>query len=541
MPSLDLQQFGGIAPKLSERKLPDGVAITANNVRLESGDLDPLKVHLTDGDAEIKTGVVKSIYLYNNTWFSWLTDVDAIASPVAQDQYDRVYFTGDGKPKVTSNLIATGVGPDPQAAYDLGVPNPEQAPIVQSVDGVDPDPDNFVDDETRFYVYTYVTEYGEEGAPSPVSNVATVVDPAQTVTLTVPAPLTNTQNINRKRIYRTATTGSSTEFFLVDEIPVATTSYTDSVAGASLGVLLETDDFRVPPTNMQGLVLGPNGIAAGFAGNELLFSEPFLPYAWPNAYRRALEYDIVGIKVTATSFVVVTEGKPYIFSGVSPDAISEQQLELSQACVSKRSFVDMGNVVIYASPDGLVGIREGEAGLLTEKIFDKKSWATYQPETIHAYKYEDFYVGFYGDTNGDGAGTGGFMYDPETGQFTTFDTYATAGYNDLLEDELYFVQRTTGTNSVKIWEAASGNYSYTYKSKLHRITDSAFTCAKIHTDQPNNVNFKLWVDGVEEMNLSPITTEVFRLPARRGTDWQFEISGTGSVSRVTLATSMGEL
>ena len=217
MPSLDLQQFGGIAPKISERKLPDGAAVTANNVRLESGDLAPLKTH-TDISAELRAGVVKSIYQYGNDWFSWTTDVDAIGSPIARDVYDRVYYTGDGVPKVTSNLIATGVGADPQFAYDLGVPAPTVAPNIVTITGEDPDPENFSDDETRFYVYTYVTEYGEEGPPSPVSAVANVLSPDQTVTVGTSNPVSNTQNITAKRIYRTSTSGSFTGFFLVKEI-----------------------------------------------------------------------------------------------------------------------------------------------------------------------------------------------------------------------------------------------------------------------------------------------------------------------------------
>ena len=536
MPSLDLQQFGGLAPKIAERKLPDGAAQTSNNVRLESGDLAPLKTHSTVTQPDLRANT-RTIFKYGAEWFSFSQNVSAINSPVAQDQYDRVYYTGDGTPKVTSNLIATGAGPDPQLGYDLGVPAPD-APVFVSVDGVDPDPDDFSDDETRFYVMTYVTEYGEEGPPSTVSSVITVVTPSiQTVTLTLPVLSPNNANVTKKRLYRTATTGQDTEFFFVREYNLAQTTVVDDVLPANLGALLETDDFLPPPSNMQGLVLGNNGIAAGFAGNELLFSEPFLPYAWPSAYRRSLEFPIVGIATAGTSFVVVTEGKPYFFNGISPDAMSETQMELSQACVSGRSLVDMGNYVIYASPDGLVGVREQGAELLTEKIFDKKSWATYAPETIHAYKYEDFYVAFYGDTNNDGNGTGGFMYDPQTGHFVTFDTYATAGFNDLVEDELYFVQ----SQVLKTWETAVGNYSYTYKSKVYRISDTSFSCAKIHTDQPNNVNFKVWANGELITDLQPITTEVIRLAPRRATDWEFEVSGTGDVSRVTLATSMGDL
>ena len=539
MPSLDLQQFGGLAPKIAVRKLPDGAAQTANNVRLESGDLESLRTHTTlASQPDLQTNT-RTIFKYGSEWFSFTgQNVSLIDSPIPQDQYDRVYYTGDGIPKVTSNLIATGAGADPQAAYDLGVPIPAAAPTNFTINGTDSDPSNTSDDDSRFYLVTYVTEYGEEGAPGPVSSIVNVPEPStQTVSLDLPTPTVNTANITKKRLYRTATGGDSTEFFFVSEQLVSAVTVTDNISPSGLGAALETQDFLPPPANMQGLILGNNGIAAGFAENEILFSEPFLPYAWPNAYKRSLEFNIVAIATAGSSFVVATEGKPYFFNGVSPDSMSEQQMEISQSCVSARSMVDMGNYVIYASPDGLVGVREQGAELLTEKILDKKTWATYDPETIHAYKYEDLYVAFYGDTNNDGSGTGGFTYDANTGQFVTFTTYATAGFNDLKDDELYFVQ----SDQLLTWETGTGKYSYTYKSKKHRIQDSSFTCAKIHTDSPSSVNLKVWANGELITNLTPITTEVIRLAPRRATDWEFEVSGTGAVSRVTLATSMGEL
>lgn len=538
MPSIDLQQFGGLAPKIANRKLPDGTAQVAQTVRLDSGDLESLYNTSAKGAPQLVNNP-KAIFPYGSFWFSWPTVVNAINSPVAQDVYDRVYYTGDGKPKVTSNLIATGGGgPYPTASYDLGVPAPE-APTFVSVNGVDSDPENTSDDETRFYVITYVTEYGEEGPPSTVSGQIEIAEPStQTVTLDLPVPSVNTANITHKRLYRTATTGQDTEFFFVAEYNVANVTITDNVLAANLGPLLETEDFLAPPDNMQGLVLGNNGIAAGFAGNELLFSEPFLPYAWPSAYRRSLEFDIVSIMPFGTSFLVTTTGTPFIFSGVSPDSMSELKLEIAQSCVSQRSTVDMGNFVIYASPDGLVGVNSDGAKLLTEKIFDNRSWEEYDPTTIHGARWENYYIGFYGDTNGDGSGTGCFLYDPVSGQFTTDTVYGTAAYHDLEVDRLNY--SLTG-GLLYSFNTGPTSRTFTYKSKVYRISDTSFSCAKIHTDNPDTINFKVWCNGELITDLTPINTEVIRLAPRRGTDWEFEISGIGAVSRVTLATSMGEL
>lgn len=547
MPTLDISEFGGRLPKVSPVKIPPRSATQAKNIRTESGDLEPVYAW-SDISASLKTGVIDALFLYaGGTWFNWTFPVSAINSPVAQDDYGRVYFTGDGVPKVTSNLIATGPGDKPAAAYTLGIPAPDTAPTGTVSDPgtlTDPvfDENNFEDDESRAYVVTYVTEYGEEGPPSPVSVILEIPDPRQTVDLTLPVPASNTSNIDRKRIYRTATTGSGTDFQLVDEVPLAQTAYTDSKDGDQLGLALSTGEYVMPPSNMQGLTMMVNGIVAGFAGNELCFSEPFLPYAWPLSYRRSTEDDIVAIAVTSTSLVVATKGKPYIFTGISPDAMSEQQLELNQACVSARSMVDMGPYVIYASPDGLVAVAEGRQDVITKDIHDKRTWAAYEPETIHAYHSEGKYIGFYGDTGGTGNGTGGFIFYPETGDWIDIDYYATAGFNDVATDSLYLVERDGGVNGLKKWEGDTLPADYVWRSKKFKVPDGIFAAYQVYTDDPANAGFSVYVDGVLVHSAAPVELGPQRLPdTARGEYWEIELTGSAKIERVVLADSADEL
>ena len=538
MPKIDVLDFRGEIPKIAVRKLPPETADQAVNLRISSGDLEAWN-GLLPVAATLRSGLVKSIFLYEDIhWFSWNGDVSAIKSPIAQDSYARVYFTGDGVPKVTSNLIATGGNPKPVNAYDLGVQAPD-APItvVVTPDG-GADPDDFSDDETRFYVMTYVTEYGEEGPPGLPSAAVELASPStDTVTLTLPTPATNTQNITTKRIYRTVTTGASTEYFYVGDVPLATTVLVDSITDAQLGGLLATTEFDAPPANMQGLVMGANGMAAGFAGNEFIPSESFLPYAYPVGYRQSLEHDIVAIAATSTGFVVATKGFPHAFLGSSPDALSSQKLDVKQACVSGASLVDMGEFAIYASPDGLVAAGESRAEVLTLDLFSRREWQELNPETIHAYYYEDYYIGFYGDTAGTGAGIGGFIYNPGTSDFIFLDFYATAGFNDLETDVLYLVV----SGALQAWDGAAGDLTYRWRSKIFRGDTTAFTCAKVYTTDPANVGFKMWVDGVQVVNVASLIEEAFRLPSVRGDEWQFELEGTAPVQRLVVDYSLGDL
>lgn len=529
--TISIPTFKGEMPRVASQLLPTEVAEYAKNCHYDSGNLEALPRRT--GIAAILKPVPLAIYLYaGEHWFSWGSEVNAISSPVAQDQYDRVYFSGTpAGPQVTSNLIATGVGTMPDASYRLGVPAPAK-PTAAVVDGGDDD--DIATDEDRAYVYTYVTEYGEEGPPSLPTDIVTLDDPQQdSVNLTLPTLASNIYNITHKRIYRTATGGNSTEFYFVAEIPVAQTSYNDTLATTGLGAELTTYDFDPPPHQFYGLVKGANGICAGFSGNEFMPSEPYLPYAYPIPYRRSLEHDIVAIAPTETGFVVATEGHPYLIQGIHPNAMTERKLPINQACVSSRSMVDMGNAVFYASPDGIVAISEGSAGVITEGLFTKREWDEFQPSSIHAYRSEDRYIAFYDN----GSEQAGFIFEPRLGTITRLGFYASAGYNDLETDTLYLaiggLLYSYGTGVTL--------ETYTWRSKEFFVPDMAYQAVKVWTPDPADVGLKITVDGVTLLDIASLPAEAFKIPAGRGTRWQVEFTGTGTIERFSMGASMGEL
>lgn len=535
MPTIDITLPKGEILAADDLNLPNNAASFALGVRLDKGRLEPYR-DMTDVAAALPPGHVRDVFLYENQhWFAWGVFVNAVKSPLAQDQYRRVYFTDDTGPRVTSNLIATGSAPFPDASYELGVPAPS-ANITGVVNDSGSDPAETSDDETRFYVMTHVTGYGEEGPPGPTSPPIEIKHPNDTVTLTLPVISQNQANITKKRIYRTAT-GSTTEFLFVAEVPLADTTFLDNVSGDDLGKVLDTADYVAPPDGAKGMVLTADGSAAVFKENEVAISEPYLPYAYPEAYRQSTEYDIVAIAATRTGLVIATEGKPYILSGGHPSSMTLEKLDRNQACVSARSMVDMGDFVLYASPDGLVAVTEGDARLLTKGIVTKRDWQEFKPATIHAYRFEEQYIAFYGDDNDNGNGTAGFIFDPESGSFTRIDAYATAGYTDPLTDALYLVI----DGQIKQWDSGSSLDQFTWRSKVFEMPDVAFDSMRVSSPDSRKVGLKLWVDGRQILNVPVLPAEIFKLPSVKGRKWQFELSGTGQVTRMTLATSMSEL
>lgn len=137
MPAVKITKFLGVAPKIAPELLPDSAAQIATNVNLSSGDLDPYREPLIL-QAPLQSGTVKTIYPLRNPddstdlkWLSWLTDVDVVRPTSLADEDQRIYYTGDGAPKVSSYALAIqGSGVYPFDYYDLGLPLPTTAPVA---------------------------------------------------------------------------------------------------------------------------------------------------------------------------------------------------------------------------------------------------------------------------------------------------------------------------------------------------------------------------------------------------------------------------
>ena len=143
-----------------------------------------------------------------------------------------------------------------------------------------------------------------------------------------------------RRIYRTLTTSGGTEYHYVVTLSAVTTMYDDSTRDeeVALGETLPSTTWNMPPADMKGITILANGVAAGFAGNEVLFSEPFKPYAWPTSYRQTYDQDIVAIAVTGTTLVGMTEGNPFTITGVDPVTMGGgmEKLGVAWPCMAKR-------------------------------------------------------------------------------------------------------------------------------------------------------------------------------------------------------------
>ena len=530
MAGFSVSEFNGIGPKIAPRLLATSVAQIAQNVRLDSGRVEALPNH--SASVQTVASGTNTVYLYSGSiWKSYPAQVDIVEGPIVNDVTERVYYTGETYPKVYRN----DGGP-----YRLGVPAPTLAPTL----AVTGNKTEGALEESRSYVVTFVTSWGEEGPPSLASTTAIFFD-GQSVTVNLPTiPATSGLNFNTgalKRIYRTNTGSGGTSYQFVAEVPYTQTSLVDTVANNALGEVIPSitwmrppdDDTAMFPTGaMHGLCSMGNGIMAGFTGKTLCFSVPYMPHAWPVSYQLATESDIVAIKPTSGGLVIGTKGKPYIAQGTDPSSISLMQLESDQACVSKMSMVDMGGYVMYASPDGLVAVEGSKAELITEPLLRRSQWQSYNPTTLKAMNYEGTYI-----ASNDAQS---IVFDPRAGKnalSTCSDTFA-AAYNHLESDTLYFVDGI----SVKKFGQGDGAYSYLWKSKpFTSLYPKNFAWSRVDA-QIYPVTFKLYADSVLKLTHSVLDSEPFRLPSGYlAKEWEFEISGIAAVNSVAVADLVSEL
>ncbi len=541
----------GEFPRYADVKLTDNAAVTARNLRLNNGLISPLNGYVTGATLVLTGNPINSIHLWrvgnDSYWLRFTNVVNVVHSPIADDSYRRIYWTGDsrldGAPKYSyTPAVYTGGAEYPINYYKLGIPAPTSAPIATLTSGGD-NPN----DEARVYVYTYVGKLGEESAPSPASTFLIVAHDGSTVTvsgLIVDSAASTGREIEYIRLYRSAVGSNGVaDFYFVAQIAIASTTYADSKTTAQLAEALPSATWDEPRSDMQGLGLTGYGVAYGFSGKNICFSQPYLPYAWPRDYELTTDDPIVAIGAYDNYFIVGTTGRPSMITGVDPAYFSQQELSLIEACVSARSMVSMGHSAIYASPNGLVMASGGTAILITENIITQSEWLLLNPSSIHAYENRGMYLFFWKVDNNN---KGGMLFDPRHPEegFISLSRWFVAGHRDILTDTLWLVDENKVLYSFD--DDPVNLLSATYKSKVFSLPKPAQFLAGRVLSQSNSdttATLKVYADGVLRYTKTLTGNSAFRLPQSTGParTWQVELTSKDPVREICIAENMREL
>ena len=557
MTGFKLQTFSGTAPKVYERLLPEDMAQVAENCRLDSGRLNPWKGNQPTSISPVAnysiSSQTKTLFRYSDTiWIGSDEDINIVRSPIAEDKHERLYITGRGRytsdtgfPQMTSaQVVGNGT------YYRLGLPDPANIISVALTPAISETVDSETGvsatevPQTRSYLFTYVSAYGEEGAAS-VPQISGVVEvhTDQSARVTFPANPTGAYNLVYKRLYRTDSSG---RYRYVTDVLLDTPHHDDILLEGQLGETIPTASFIAPPDqvtadhpdgSLQGLVSLPNGILAGFAGQTVCFSEAFQPHAFPNDYKLTMKSDVVAIAPLSSGLLVLTKEKPAVVQGLDPSSMAMQEIDSTLSCVSKRSVVDMGEYVMYASPDGLVMGSDGGLQLVTQDILTRDQWQEFAPSSIIGFQWEGHYIGFYST----GSEDKGFIFDLRVGKntFVTLGFHATAGFNDLENDELYLV---VGGSVVKFATGSSLNFSWRTK-KFYSPRPINPAVAKVDCDSYSpSPTFKLYADGVLKHTQTVDDSNVFRLPSGyKANEFEIELTGSTAINEFCVYESAEEI
>lgn len=540
MTALKLESFGGIAPMIMPSKLADNMAVEAINVRFDAGGVSAWRDLGSPLTTVATSAAVQSLYRFDNNWLVSSFPRQYVKGLQPSDSFNRLYFTDSNYPKVYSN----------GATYRLGLPRPS-APIgVITTEG---DKTVLTDVRDQSYVVTIVDAFGTEG-PSSLPTQSFEVGKGGVVTLNLtPCQVSGNYNLGTGalfRIYRTNTGSEGAIFQYVDQVPYGTASYADSVDPSDLQEELQSADWVAAPDDnatlypygpLASLVEYPGGILAGHSGKTVYLTVPYVPTAWPYSY--TISELIVGLVVIQSGLLILTQGKPYLLTGTSPDAMAMVPIESYQPCVSARSIVDLGDYAIYASPNGLVLAQGNTVELITEGLFDTRTWQTYlgNPATIRAYEYRGRYVAHYG-----GATSGiGFIFDPaaEENAFTKLTVEAAAGWYDPAAGNLYVIHQEAPGTPYPIYQFDSGSFLPTvWESKLFQLPDWHMLHAVRVEMLIGTCMVTTRADGVVRGPYTFTNNKPARLPGGyRARDFQVRLANFEAIEWVQFAESMGEL
>lgn len=537
MPAFAIRAFAGVIPRTAAHLLADGQAQVAFNVVLRDGRLTPLREPLHQAYLGRKS--VRTVFRMEKDgasyWLSWIRDVSVARGPIPGDTTQRIYWTGDGEPRVSNfDLVTTGGSPYPQAWYVMGVFPPANAPGVSHAGGTGAA-------VSRAFQYTFVAVWPdgntEESKPSPASAltagkvdgtwtitgmdtappnsysvtsaswsggvltltcantfglrpgeevalsgfspsiingswaVNSVGAPGFTIVMSDPGTITdgigtaarlaphNTASMI-KRLYWT----ESGEYVLIQEnIPVANTGTTVAGGATALGALL-SDEWEMPPTDMIAVLRHPSGFMVGLSKNELCFSEPLRPYAWPAKYRQTLESRGIGLGLFGSTIVVATEGAPEMASGVVPESVSLTKGAQPWPCVAARGVAPTGSGVMFPTHAGILfggpaGFEVATAGIYTQRDFSKV-----QPDTLIAAVHDGAYYGLYNPTPGISRI---LIFKPsEAASLIEASHPITSLYCDDLDGQLYCVAAGSTEDAVLLWDGDDGlNLAMDWMSK----------------------------------------------------------------------------
>jgi len=276
----------------------------------------------------------------------------------------------------------------------------------------------------------------------------------------------------------------------------------------------------------------PNGSLAAFAGDEVMASAPYKPYAWYQGAK--LPETVRGIIPMGGGLLVATSRGFYSVQG-DPQALTAVKISGEQALIGGH-MLTVGSDVLAPTHDGIVVVNGASTSLqASQALWEKADWyaflATHFGEFKTVVYYDNKLIAFFAN--------GGFIADMANGILTRHAAAGVTAARYVPEtDELFMA---IGTKLYKWNDATGTDNAVTYTSRVFRTPMPVnFGAAKVTCSGTGN--FYLYCDGVLKHTEALTGTKTFRLPSGfKASEVYYKLVGAMTVTEVHIAETMSEL
>lgn len=450
--------FGGLIPKLSEKFLPQGKGVIAENMDVYGNHLRPIKLPLHTNEklltvcGEVFSGTAVTIHRAGSIYIAWDKKIFTTVDWTRKLGETTFLFVDNGiLYRQSAERILAGKCP-----IKVGIERPKCPKISLSIDtqaGCEATeikpicvPYNTCDNIEHppvpvAYLFTYLNACGEESAHSKPSEVLDIKW-GDAVVVTVEDEDVPDNAVTR-RWYRAVTDNEGTAHWLmVGETPIEQTAFYDMNCPCDFGSELSTENHDAPPTCLEGVVVVGINLTIIWSNKHFWVSEFNFPHAYNlnNEYR--LRFHVQGMyevtdRIESTvhyNVIAITDGLHYLISAESPDTIHIAEIQQRYKCYDTTPIIAESSV-LYSSPQGLVSISSNGEELITGQLMTEYEWAEFEPRTLRLVYHDDRILGF--------TSYGGFIYQLGLDKrrdvdFVTHNVKVDIGYTDEISRCLVF-------------------------------------------------------------------------------------------------------
>lgn len=340
-------------------------------------------------------------------------------------------------------------------------------------------------------------------------------------------------------------------------------SFVDAKLTSDIGYndALETYSWFEPPQGLQGLTLHPNGFFMAFRGRDLFFSVPYRPHAWPEEFILTMEHPVVNIGVFGTSIAVLTEGHPYVATGIRPESLTLIKYETPVPCRSFRGVVPMPGAILFPSQSGLWMVSSQGFQNILSSLLTEDEWELHDPDNLTAARDGNKFIGFY-DADADNLDVDrGYIFNPSepTADFSHLRGFEVDNIQtDYTSGQVYYL----AGGKVYWWNPVSGApLNFKWQSKVFALPNPVnfgaftvgwrgeavttsrlvFTTVPDSMELPTPLTARSYQQDIAAL-WSGVPQEIKRLPAGfKARNWWFKLEGNVIVENVKMAETGNEL